>query len=231
MCSNTVNLTLQILGGWHLCNKFTTGQKSTLSTFLTCWKSTIQVSCKTDLLVLWEFLRKQAKLIEEKRKMTDWNIDKIQFYMNIHVIRFTNLADLWVKIKEKPVILCAHSMLRSCEQRMKCRSCSENMQKVCLFHSQNNKIVWLSNMADTFFEKFMRCAKVCGLFSYLDWALQMLIDSARKLWSHGSYCHCKLLSEPLTIHFILDPVVRGGKPELYDPTDTCRPTYDQQTAA
>ena len=46
----------------------------------------------------------------------------------------------------------------------KCKSHSENMWKVCLFCSQNNKIVWLSNMADTFLEKFMRCAKDCGLF-------------------------------------------------------------------
>ena len=50
------------------------------------------------------------------------------------------------------------------EQSTKYRSRSENVRKVCLFYRQNNKIVWLSNMADTFFEKFARCAKVCGLF-------------------------------------------------------------------
>ena len=37
-------------------------------------------------------------------------------------------------------------------------------ERFILFYSQNNKIVWLSNMADTFLEKFTRCAKVCGLF-------------------------------------------------------------------
>ena len=48
------------------------------------------------------------------------------------------------------------------------RSRSENMRKVCSLYNQNNEIVRLSNMADTFFEKFMRCLKVCGLF-LLDW--------------------------------------------------------------
>ena len=57
-------------------------------------------------------------------------------------------------------------------------------QEVCLFYSQNNKIVWLSNMADTSFEKFTRCAKVCGL-SFLNCALRMLIGWAVKLQSHG----------------------------------------------
>ena len=36
------------------------------------------------------------------------------------------------------------------------------MRKVCLFYNQNNKSLWLSNMADTYFEKFTRCAKVYG---------------------------------------------------------------------
>ena len=39
---------------------------------------------------------------------------------------------------------------------------------------------WLTH----FFEKFERCAKVCGLF-FLDCALQMLIDWAEKLRLHG----------------------------------------------
>ena len=37
------------------------------------------------------------------------------------------------------------------------------MRTFCSFYSHNNKIVWLSNMADTFWRKFTRCAKVCGL--------------------------------------------------------------------
>ena len=47
------------------------------------------------------------------------------------------------------------------------------MRKVCLFYSQNNKSVWLSNMAETFFEEFTRCAKVCGLI-FLDCAVWVL---------------------------------------------------------
>ena len=76
---------------------------------------------------------------------------------------------------------------RSSEQSTKRRSRSENMWKVCLFCSQNNKIVWLSNAADTFLEKFTKCAKVCGLF-FLDCAFGMLIGWAGKLWSRGDKC-------------------------------------------
>ena len=47
------------------------------------------------------------------------------------------------------MILCARSTSRSREQSTKRISRSENMWKVCLFYSQNNKIVWLSNMALT----------------------------------------------------------------------------------
>ena len=64
---------------------------------------------------------------------------------------------------KKPMILCACSKPRSREQSMKLRPSSENVWKVCLFYSQNNKSLWLSNMADT----LTRCAKVCGLFSLL----------------------------------------------------------------
>ena len=80
------------------------------------------------------------------------------------MIAFSDLVDLWVIKINKPMILCARSMSRSSEQSTKHRSHSENMQKVCLFYSQNNKMLWLSNMADTFVEKFTRCAKACGLF-------------------------------------------------------------------
>ena len=62
------------------------------------------------------------------------------------------------------MILCALSTSRSSEQSTKHRSLSENMWKVCLFNSHNNKIARLSNMEDTFVEKFTWCTKVCGLF-------------------------------------------------------------------
>ena len=47
------------------------------------------------------------------------------------------------------MILCARCTSRSREQSTKRRSCSENMWKVSLFFSKNNKVVCLSNMADT----------------------------------------------------------------------------------
>ena len=57
---------------------------------------------------------------------------------NIHMIQFSDLIDLWVITVKQPMILCA------C---MRCRSCSQRMWKDCLFCSQNNNIVWLSNIA------------------------------------------------------------------------------------
>ena len=81
-----------------------------------------------------------------------------------HVIGSSELVDLWeIRIK-KPMILCARSTSRSSEQRAKRRSRSENMRKVCLFYNQNSKILWLSNMAGTLFEKFTRCVRISGLF-------------------------------------------------------------------
>ena len=80
------------------------------------------------------------------------------------------------------MVLCTHictcSTSRSSEQSTKHRSSSEIIRKVCLFYSQNNKIISLSNMAD------MRCAKVCGLL-FLDCAFWMLIGWAGKLGSRG----------------------------------------------
>ena len=64
----------------------------------------------------------------------------------LRVVRFY----LWVIKKKKAMILCARSKSRSSEQSTNRRSLSENMGKVCLFYSQNNRIFWLSNMADIF---------------------------------------------------------------------------------
>ena len=82
-------------------------------------------------------------------------------------VGLSDLVDLWVTTIKKPMILCARSASRSREQSTKRRSHSENTREVCLFYSQNNKLLWLSNMSDTFFEKCTRCAKVWGLFSWL----------------------------------------------------------------
>ena len=71
--------------------------------------------------------------------------------------------------QEKPMILCARRTSRSkWTESTKRRSRSEGMRNLGSFYSQNNKIEWLSNIADTFlFEKCTGCAKVCGLFSWL----------------------------------------------------------------
>ena len=85
---------------------------------------------------------------------------------------------------KKPMILCPRSTSRSRELSTKCRSRSENVWKVCLVYSQNNKIIWLSNMTDTFSEKFTRCAEVCGRF-FLYCAFRTLIGYADEIRSHG----------------------------------------------
>ena len=54
--------------------------------------------------------------------------------------------------------------------------------------AKNNEILLLSNMADTFFEKFTRFAKVYGL-SFLDRAFGMLIGWTDKPRSHGTCTH------------------------------------------
>ena len=66
------------------------------------------------------------------------------------LIGFSDLNDLWVSKIKKPMILCTSSMSRWCEQSTKHRRSSENMWKVCLCYSQNNKILWLSNTSNTF---------------------------------------------------------------------------------
>ena len=58
----------------------------------------------------------------------------------------------------------ARSTLRSSEHSTKRTSRDENMWKVCLFYSQNNKIVWLSNMADIFFLEIHQVHK--GLWAF-----------------------------------------------------------------
>ena len=65
------------------------------------------------------------------------------------------------------MVLCKRSTSRSSEQSMKHQSRSENMWKVCLFYSEDYKVLWLSNMADMFLEKFTKCTKDCGVFSWL----------------------------------------------------------------
>ena len=62
----------------------------------------------------------------------------------IHVIRFFDLV-LWVLKIKKPMILCACTISTSSEQSTKCRSRSENLQKVCSKSLFKITSVWLSN--------------------------------------------------------------------------------------
>ena len=100
-----------------------------------------------------------------------------------HLIGFSDLVDLWVIKIKKPMILCACSTSRSREQSTKY---ADHTARTCLFYSHNNKIVWLSNMEDTFLEKFTSCAKVCGI-CFLNCALRVLIGWADKLRWHRMF--------------------------------------------
>ena len=86
------------------------------------------------------------------------------------------------------MILCTRSTPRSSEQSTKHRSCSESMQKVCLFYSQNNKIVWLSNVADIF-GKMYEVRK--GLWDFLivlsDWLGRQTLITWQEDFAEHSY--------------------------------------------
>ena len=65
--------------------------------------------------------------------------------LNISEILTSNLAVLLI-------FSCSfHSTWQDQVNSMKHRSCSKNMQNVCSFYSQNNNILLLAKMADTFF--------------------------------------------------------------------------------
>ena len=57
--------------------------------------------------------------------------------------------------------------------------------KVCLFYSQNDNIL-LSNVAHIF-EKFTRCAKVCGIFSWLCFSDVDWLGMPTSMKSHGVF--------------------------------------------
>ena len=64
---------------------------------------------------------------------------------------------------KKPIILCMHSTSSSSEQSMN----SENLSKICLFYSKNNKKMYdYSTWATQFFEKFRapRVQRFAGFF-------------------------------------------------------------------
>ena len=114
--------------------------------FAKWWRHTIELYCACGLTSLPMNLTTVPRIIFvtiEVRLFTYQPCD--------HILRTRWFVG---NLDEKPMILCARSASRSSEQSTKHRSRSENMWKVYLFYSQNIKIVWLSNMSDTFYEKF-----------------------------------------------------------------------------
>ena len=75
--------------------------------------------------------------VEDKARLQQVSSASLHLYM----IGFSDLGDLWVIKTKQPMILCARNTSRSSEQRTRRRSRNERMRKVCLFCSQNNKIV------------------------------------------------------------------------------------------
>ena len=109
-------------------------------------------------------------------------ISNYKYWLSKRTVGFSDLVALWVIKIKKPMILCARSTSRSREQKPK--SCGDNMRKVCSFYSHNNKIVWLSNMADMFVWDIHEVRK--GLWAFiLDCAFRVLSGWAGELWSHG----------------------------------------------
>ena len=79
------------------------------------------------------------------------------------------------------MILCTRSTSTSSEQSTKRRSRSENMRKVCLFYSQNNKIVWLSNMGrHIFLRNSWGAQRFVGFFSWLCFSVTDWLG--RQIW-------------------------------------------------
>ena len=74
------------------------------------------------------------------------------------------------------MILCAPITSRSHESRAR---------NVCLFYSQNNKSIWLSNMADNILRNSRGAQRCMGFF--LDCIFRVLIGWAGKLRSRGLY--------------------------------------------
>ena len=94
-----------------------------------------------------------------------------------HVIGFSDLVDLWVIKIKKPMILCAFGTWRP---STKYRSHSENMQKVCLFFSQNNEFydyqTWETFFLDIYDVRkglwafFLDCADWLGRQTLITWS-------------------------------------------------------------
>ena len=128
------------------------------------WDQILYVQCS----ITWTYGKQYCTQSIRSRWVTadsSCNVDQNSCPSRLyHVIGFSALVDLWVIKIKKPMILCALYIEITWTEDETQITQRQDTWKVCLFLSQNNKIEWLSKMADTFLEKFTRCAKVCGLF-------------------------------------------------------------------
>ena len=92
-------------------------------------------------------------------------IDK-KFVLSLMQLFFQLVRYLWVMKIKKPTILCVHSTLRLSEQSTKARVCKRFVYSIV---NISYKILWLSSVTDTFFEKFMRCPERYVGFLGADW--------------------------------------------------------------
>ena len=85
------------------------------------------------------------------------------FTETFHVVGLSDLVDLWVR---KPMILCARST-RDQVNRIRYADHATRTRERFVYSIVTITRVYDYQTGQIFFEKFTRCAKVCGLFSWL----------------------------------------------------------------
>ena len=94
--------------------------------------------------------------------MGDFGKDKeLVSQLKVILVSFSFLQSMWLEFSTSLISL--WSFVRIVRRDQVNRTCKNFVYSI----TQNNKIVRLSNMADTFFEKSMRCTKVVFCFSCL----------------------------------------------------------------
>ena len=93
--------------------------------------------------------------------MGDFGKDKELVSQLKVIMSFSFLQSMWLEFSTSLISL--WSVVRIVRRDQVNRTCKNFVYSI----TQNNKIVRLSNMADTFFEKSMRCTKVVFCFSCL----------------------------------------------------------------
>ena len=115
---------------------------------------------------LW-ILSCHLSALEGCLKTVDWQDCFHLCFYSCHVIGISDLVDLWV-IKIKSLWSFAHVVRRDHVNRARntdhaARTC----ERFVLFYGQNNKTVWLSNMADIFLKQIYEVRK--GMWAFFSW--------------------------------------------------------------